>query len=415
MRTNSSYAVTGSPKIVLLIGSFGRGGAERQSFLIARELRARYELNVEVWALTYDGEYADEFRQAGIPTRALEFRPPRCPIPPVRFSYWIARVLDIARELRKEQVDVLLPFTVWPNVLAGLIYRLAGVRLCIWGERSAGSEKMPGLTRLAVRQYRRFVANSTAGVEFLADQLGVDRRRISFIPNGVEEPEIELGATDWRTSLGIDRDQLLVVKVANLTRYKDHPTLLRAWKLVQESWGDGVRPVLALAGYFGPAYEECQQIVTEAGLDSTVRFLGGITDVPALLEACDLTVFSSPKEGMPNGVLECMAAGKAVIASDLPGVRDVLGPNAADVLVPPGDVNGFAGKLLDVLRNGDRRNALGKANQARMRSEFSIERLGRRYFDAISESLPNTAGDWKHQPRHNPGAERVGEVSAIDL
>src|SRR5262249_1880348 len=144
-------------------------------------------------------------------------------------------------------------------------------------------------------------------------------------------------------------EQLLVVKVANVSGFKDHATLLRAWKIVQDAWTGDKRPMLALAGLDSPdrGYENCVRIVPEGGLESTVRFLGSITDVPALLDVCDLTAFSSPGEGMPNGVLECMAAGKAIVASDFPGSRDALGPSAAGVLVRPGDHEGFARILLE--------------------------------------------------------------------
>lgn len=299
--------------------------------------------------------------------------------------------------MRESRVHILLPFTTWPNVVAGLAYRLAGVRLCIWGERSVGLERVAGLEWLAIRQYSRFAANSTAGVEFLARDMRVSRQRISFIPNGVEEPNIDSG-TDWRGRLGVEPGQLLVVKVANITRYKDHAALLRAWKFVQDAWIGDIKPILALAGGFGNAYEECQQIAHEAGLNSTVRFLGGISDIPVLLHACDLTVFSSPNEGMPNGVLECMAAGKAVVASDLPGIRDALGPNAAGVLVPPGDSNRFAEILLMLLRDKEKRDALGEANRARIRAEFSVQRMAERYLKLIREGLPAASGKQLREP-----------------
>lgn len=373
-------------KVVILIGNFGRGGAERQSFLLARELRTRHAVNVEVWALTTDGEYSDDFEAAGIPTRALGFRLPGCPIRPVRFYYWVSRLWHIARALRNAHVDVLLPYTVWPNVVAGLTYRIAGIPLCIWGERSAGTERMPGTGRFAVRQCRKFIANSTAGVEFLVNSLGVDPARVELIPNGIEDVKTGHLAIDWRSSLGLQPGQLLVVKVSNLTAYKDHATLLRAWHLVQQEWHDGSKPILALAGYFGDAYEQCQRLVAERGLESTVRFLGGIPDVPALLDACDLAAFSSLKEGMPNAVQECMLAGKSIVASDLPGVRDALGPNAGDILFPPGDAEACARKLLALMRDQRIRVSLGNANRERIRTEFSVQRLAERYIEVIGQN-----------------------------
>jgi glycosyltransferase involved in cell wall biosynthesis len=241
---------------------------------------------------------------------------------------------------------------------------------------------------MAVNRYRRFVANSTAGVEYLAQNEGIPRERISFVPNGVEEPQIDVNA-NWRARLGIADTQLLVVKVANVTGWKDHATLLRAWKIVQDAWTDGYRPVLALAGFYNPGhvYDNCLRIVREGGLESSVRFLGSVPDVPTLLQASDLTAFSSPKEGMPNGVLECMAAGKAIVASDLPGIRDALGPNVVDVLIPPGDHFRFAHVLLELLRNKQRREALGAANRHRIQTEFSVERIAERHLEIIRASL----------------------------
>src|SRR5262249_35405741 len=184
----------------------------------------------------------------GVPTKVIGFRSPRIEFrSPRSLLQWPRRLTRVARQLRQGRIDVLLPLTTWPNVVAGLTYRLCGVRLCIWGERSAGVERVPGFERIAVRQYRRFVANSTAGVEFLANEMRVARECISFIPNGVEEPKTNYFA-DWRAKLGLQPGQHLVVKIANLTSFKDHATLLRGWKIVQDSWPGDQRPILALAG-----------------------------------------------------------------------------------------------------------------------------------------------------------------------
>jgi glycosyltransferase involved in cell wall biosynthesis len=181
---------------------------------------------------------------------------------------------------------------------------------------------------------------------------------------------------------------MLVVKVANISMYKDHPTLLRAWKLVQDKWRGADKPVLALAGHQANRYDECLRLVSETGLESAVRFLGSVTDVPALIQAADLTVFSSPAEGMPNGVLECMAAGKAVVASDLPGIRDILGAENNACLVPPGDAARFAEKLLNLLQDDGKREALAQHNRERG-ADFSVERLAERYLQLIRAGMPN--------------------------
>src|SRR5215469_5171163 len=183
-----------NPRIVILIGHFGRGGCERQAFLLAREMMHR-DLKVDVWALVRDGhddEYAQEFQAIGLRTHVLDFKFPRCPFWPVRMGCWVQRVRNVAEQINRAGVDILLPFTTWPNVVAGLAYRRAGVTLCIWGERHAGGERIPRIEGTAAKRFRRFVANSTAGAEFLAKEMGIPADRISMVPNGVEMPGVSI-------------------------------------------------------------------------------------------------------------------------------------------------------------------------------------------------------------------------------
>src|SRR5262249_52521685 len=101
---------------------------------------------------------------------------------------------------------------------------------------------------------------------------------------------------------------------------------------------------------------------------------------------------SSPNEGMPNGVLECMAAGKAIVASDLPGIRDALGPYTGGVLFPPGDHVRCAQLLLELLRDKEKREALGAAHQARIRAEFSVKRMAERHLEIIRAGMRDRQG-----------------------
>ena len=402
MNADISFSGSTKTRIVILIGHFGRGGSERQAFLLCRGLRRRYGLDAQVWALgagDRDCEYIGEFHDAGIPTRILTFqRPESVPFAPAWTFKWAQMLRRISGDLRGGAIDVLLPFTTWPNVVAGLTHRSAGIPLCIWGERSCGGERVPVLENLAVRRYRRFVANSTAGVEFLARAMRVPRGLISFVPNGVEEPNPD--GTDWRLRLRLKPNELLVVKIANVTGFKDHLTLLRAWKIVQENWRDDNRPFLALAGtcYFDEVYSECLRTVREARLDSTVEFLESIPNVATLISSSDLGVFSSRNEGMPNGILECMAAGKAVVATDLPGVRDALGANAVNI-APPGNEDALARKILCLLRDKEKRERLGAENRARIQSEFSVDLMIKRHLSVIKDEMLHTPRDrvWRRR------------------
>jgi glycosyltransferase involved in cell wall biosynthesis len=86
-----------------------------------------------------------------------------------------------------------------------------------------------------------------------------------------------------------------------------------------------------------------------------------------------------------------MAAGKAVVATDLPGIRDALGPRAGEVVAPPGDAETYAAKILELLVNRERRLELGEANRVRARTEFTVGRMADRYLRVIQTNLPAEA------------------------
>ena len=380
-------------KIVILIEYFLRDGPARQAYLLARDMRNRLGLDAEVWALSryrYDSEYAAKFTAAGVPIKILDFRfPTLAPLRAVRAVQWINELRRIIMVLRNARVDVLLPLTVWPNVVAGLCYRLGRVRRCIWGERQAGGARVPTPERIAARQVSHFVANSTAGLEFLTRDIGIARERISLIPNGVEPHSVSPSGS-WRARLRLEPSEPLVVMIANINDFRDHPNLLRAWAIVQQNWSRTDRPFLALAGYrsyYDRSYQECRAILRSHDLERCVKFVDTITDVAELIEASDLAVYSSRLEGMPDGVLECMAAGKAVVATDLPGIRDALGPNADECVVPAGDVAQFARVTLQLLNDKAGRDRLGAANRARARAEFSVESMVDRHIQIIGGEL----------------------------
>jgi glycosyltransferase involved in cell wall biosynthesis len=106
-----------------------------------------------------------------------------------------------------------------------------------------------------------------------------------------------------------------------------------------------------------------------------------------LLAAVDVGVFSSRTEGCPNGVLECMAAGLAVAGTDIPGIREALGPEGLPFLAPPGDEERLAEAILDLAESPALRARAGAANRERIRREFTVEGMGARYAAVIRKEL----------------------------
>ena len=114
------------------------------------------------------------------------------------------------------------------------------------------------------------------------------------------------------------------------------------------------------------------EAIDRLGLAEAVELLGQWPDVPGLLQAADVFAFPSIYEGMPGALIEAMALGVPVVASDIPPVREVLGPDEG-VLVPGGDPEALAEGLVGLLQDGERASRLGRAGRARFLEEFTLE------------------------------------------
>jgi glycosyltransferase involved in cell wall biosynthesis len=279
-----------------------------------------------------------------------------------------------------------------PNVVCGLVWRWTGARICIWNQRDEGRSDRVGKSfqLWAARQVPLFISNSFHGREFLIQSLCAKPERIHVVYNGVEFAHSQANKLVWRNRLGVGEQCFLACMVANLHRYKDHATLLNAWASVVHRLDQvGCPAVLLLAGRFGNTYETLRELARKLELGRSVRFLGEVTDLSGLLNEVDLGVFSSQYEGCPNGVLECMAAGLAVVGTDIPGIREALGQNGYSCLVPPADAKALADKVFQFAVEPKLREKLGSVNRRRIELEFSPKRMCEETVNLITQNVDN--------------------------
>lgn len=186
------------------------------------------------------------------------------------------------------------------------------------------------------------------------------------IHNGCDVSDIYLSADDARKLNTKNPGPFVIGMVARLDRIKDQPTLIRAFaKLVSTN---PERPVeLWLVGD-GDLHNELKQLVGELGITDRVRFLGTRDDIPELLGQIDIFAFSTTRaEGFGIALIEAMAAGLPVIASDVPACREVLQDGEGGILVPAGSVDKWSEELQQCMNNPSLRSRL--ANQARLLAE----------------------------------------------
>jgi glycosyltransferase involved in cell wall biosynthesis len=357
-------------RIIFVFGTLELGGAERQALLLAQYLKEVENAAVEVWGFLGPGRATELCEQYGIPWRVV----------PLYWGRWyLRRYMDLLRfawTLRKSRPSIVLPYTMQPNVVCGLIWRWSGARLCVWNQRDEGVQRLGHASEVrAARQVSTFVANSHGGAQFLAQELGVNPDLIKVIPNGVVLVKPELDRANWRVQLGLTENCFAVCMVGNLHGNKDHATLLQAWRLVVEEMDKlGRSSVLLLAGRKDDS-KPLEMLCRSLNIEGSVKFLGNVKDIAGLLQAVDLGVLSSRSEGCPNGVLECMAAGLAVAGTDIPGIRDVICPGGHAFLAPPGGAEALADCIIKLALDPELRAKLGRANRAHVEKEFNPQKM----------------------------------------
>jgi len=317
--------------------------------------------------------------------------------------------------LRRAKPDIILPFMFLQSVVCGIVWPFTGARACIWNQRCEGRERLGRWAeKLAIRFSSQIIANSEHGGQFLVNTLGVPSDRVRIVHNGVESDLPQWDRATWRRHLGVSDDAFLACMVANLQTFKDHVTLLTAWRrVVDHLKNHNQEAVLLLAGRFDEMYTTLKALAYDLELGRSVRFLGPVKDISGLLSAVEVGVHSSVNEGCPNGVLECMAAGLAVAGTDYPGIREAVGPDGYQFLAAPGDADALADQIVRLALDSDMRREAGQANRCRIESEFSARAMYEKTLSVIRESINGKAS--RREPSTAPEIGRGETPKPADL
>ena len=363
----TAAASPGRPIVILhVIPTLGVGGTERQLVgLLTRMDGSRFRQTVCFY--TRSVTFEAELQAAGIRTVFHD----KFTMPPWVF---LARLRRVVREVRPDIVHTwLFSGNFWGRIAA----YSCGVRTIVSSDRS-----LPPRASAGVVLYERFfaprtvrLANSRAAAESLGDRYGLDVSRIRVIENAVDPAPArsEPARRQARAELGLPPDAPVVLMVARQTVEKNHPMFFRAARRVAQA-----RPgttFVALGHLFDPP--AMRRAVEAAGAADAVRIVEQREDVGRWLSAADVFCLTSNEEGLPNVVLEAMAAGLPVVCADFASARDIVGGEGLGVIVPRDDDAALAEAVVSLLGDEGRRRRLGDAGRALVRDRFPWERLVR--------------------------------------
>ncbi len=351
--------------------------------------RARYR--ARVLCLMGRGPIADELRRAGIPVDCFEWDTAR------RFK----ELIRLTRWLREHRVTILHTHGYSAGVLgrvAGWLARtpvlIAHLHTTDWGFATRQRWIEWGLSWIT----DRVICCSHAVAAFASDRLGLSPGVLSVIRNGVPlghgSNDVMKDEVAVRRLYGLSARAPVIGIVGSLTVNKGHAVALQAFaRLHRES--PAVR--LLIVGD-GPERTRLHALAETLGLLPSVVFTGRQASVGPLMAACDVVCLPSiHREGLALTILEAMTVGKAVVGSDLAGIREAMVVTETGELVPPNDPDRLAEVLARLLADPDRRRAMGANGRRRVEALFSESLMLRRLtelYDHLCTRIEPTA----HQP-----------------
>ncbi|MFD7658032.1 glycosyltransferase [Actinosynnema sp. NPDC059797] len=348
-----------------MISEMGTGGAEA---LVAGMARTGGRFGWHSAVASGGGHRAEALRALGVPTFTV-------PVARRRATGVLRAAAATRTAIGAFRPEVVLAH----NVSASLVARLAALprRLPLLTVfHGVPDEDYPSAARVLRR---------TSGAVVAVADATADRLRAAGVPDPVVIPNAVFPQPERvdrdavRAVHGVGRDVPVALCPARLEPQKRHDVLLEAWARLDPD------AVLWLAGD-GSCRDVLEKLAADLGVTDRVRFLGNRCDVPDLLAAADVTVLTSDWEGMPLAVLESLAAGRPVVATDVDGVRQALA-GGGGVVVPPRDPEATAAALRSLLHDPAARAELGVAGRASVRRAHDPDALMRSYDELLRGAL----------------------------
>jgi glycosyltransferase involved in cell wall biosynthesis len=296
-------------------------------------------------------------------------------------------VSRLASHLRRQHPAVLQTFLFHANIVGRLAARLAGVPHVVSGIRVAERRDNWHLAidRWTSRFVDRHVCVSEDVARYAREVGRLPAERLVVIPNGVDIERFQSAKPVDLTALGVGVGRRAVTYVGRLDRQKRVDWLLA---LAPQLFARVADCDLVLVGE-GTERAAVAEQARNLGISDRVHLVGWRDDVPAILKASTVVALPSAWEGMPNVVLEAMAAGRPVVATDVEGVRELLGPAGRQQIAPGDNPHLFVDKAVSILSDNRLAEELGRQNLDRAAGQFSLAAMVAAY-EKLYRSLQET-------------------------
>jgi glycosyltransferase involved in cell wall biosynthesis len=372
-------------RVALVVSNLEYGGAQRQVVALANQLNAAGG-DARVISLSSYVPLADSLDDAATRLHVVQ----------KRHRLDLTVVWRLAALLRRFRIDVTHAFLVDAEIAARLAGALYPRTTVVGSERNTDYEPQRRHTvplRLTNRWCAAIIANSNAGKRFRQRVFGAAPDSVFVVHNGVDlERFAPHGVSAARSQAGLPARGEIVGMFASFKTQKNHPMFFRMARRVLDRHPKTLFLCVGGALHEGlqgsDAYEaRMRSMIADLGLRDSVRLVGNRDDIGPWYSACDVTVLTSLREGTPNVLLESMASGVPVVATDVSDNAFVVPDGRAGFVVPCDDDAAMAERVARLLDRPEERTRMGLAAREWVQSEFSLERLGEKTASVYREVL----------------------------
>jgi glycosyltransferase involved in cell wall biosynthesis len=371
------------PQILHLIDSFDEGGSERQALDQVRRLHESGKYQIFLATLKAEGVLRPQIEKLNLGD---------IPCYPLKSFYGpnaLVQLWKFVRYLRRTKIDLLHTHDFYTNIFGMTAGFLAGVKVRIASRRETSGMRTAAQIQLQKAAYalsHQIVANSESVRKKLNEE-GIGSERVTVIHSGLDlrrvVPPANVSREETLRRLGVDGATHFVTIVANMRHdVKDYPMFLRAAARVDKAVPN---TAFLLAGE-GPLQPRLQAMAAQLGISNKTFFLGRCENIAELLNVSDVCVLSSKAEGFSNSILEYMAAGRPVVATDVGGAREAIVENETGFIVPSGNDESMADRVVSLLRDPEKAHAMGERGRQVVEANFSSQALLRNT-EALYERL----------------------------
>ena len=352
-------------KILYLVNSSEIGGAEKSLLLLIDNIdRTKFEISVI--CLRGTGIFTEELKIRNIPVFIFNIKKKPFSI----FNVYIT--------IKRIKPDIIQSFLFISNIIGRIVGKLAGVKVIISSQRSVDKWRRWyhwKIDRLTSKFTTLIISNSFSGKRVLVEKGKIKSKKIIVIPNGVKSNQKR--KPYLKREIGFDVEETVIGTVGNLREVKDHKTFIKVASEISRKFQN----IKFLIAGKGPLERELKKIAELSGLKKKIVFVGFIKEIEKVYSAIDIFVLTSFWEGCPLSILEAMSFGIPVVSFSVGDVPYIIQNGKDGFFVKDRDFTELIEKIKLLLKNETLRDKIGKNAKEKIRREFTVEKMVKRYTD----------------------------------